>query len=413
MPPPKASSKGFPVLIISQEGEIKAGKLKGAGSKPALTLDLIKSFYKKNADIDLVGSYPYKTSTIFLFGATSGAEGTENNHQLPPPYDINMVYGEIIVVASKDEGSFEVPVEFTTEEYEQFYSKSFGGYVSDEGGEAEGEAEAEVEAEPEAEGVEEEEGEVEAEPEDEEEEGEAEEEEEAAGEVGEDAEEAAVAPKPKQKKRRAVSKANATSNLITTLNTYAYPDKPILSEDAQLVADAPPTGVQVREHLLERLTAKFNTILTTKQLAEMEMCIYNGALQEAKKRSVVRSWNYPLFAHVYNMRARQIATNFDPASYVKNTDLFKMFKEGNLTFDMMAPMNCYELFPSKWKESFDLQQIRENKQLEGNRSMATDQFLCTRCWKRECTYYEMQTRSADEPMTIFITCINCGKHWRQ
>ena len=113
------------------------------------------------------------------------------------------------------------------------------------------------------------------------------------------------------------------------------------------------------------------------------------------------------------MRARQIATNFDPNSYVKNTDLFNLFKDGSLTFDSLAPMSCYELFPSKWKESFDLQQIRENKQLEGNRSMATDQFLCTRCWKRECTYYEMQTRSADEPMTIFITCLNCGKHWRQ
>jgi folate-dependent phosphoribosylglycinamide formyltransferase PurN len=76
-------------------------------------------------------------------------------------------------------------------------------------------------------------------------------------------------------------------------------------------------------------------------------------------------------------------------------------------------MNSYDLYPSKWKESFELQQLREKSQLEGNKSMATDQFLCTRCWKRECTYYEMQTRSADEPMTIFITCVNCGKHWRQ
>ena len=55
----------------------------------------------------------------------------------------------------------------------------------------------------------------------------------------------------------------------------------------------------------------------------------------------------------------------------------------------------------------------EKRQLEGNKSMATDQFLCTRCFKRECTYYEMQTRSADEPMTIFINCLNCGQNWRQ
>eukprot|EP00960_Hanusia_phi_P069093 767000-Hanusia_phi.AAC.4 len=33
----------------------------------------------------------------------------------------------------------------------------------------------------------------------------------------------------------------------------------------------------------------------------------------------------------------------------------------------------------------------------------SDLFLCRRCQKRKCTYYQMQTRSADEPMTTFVT----------
>ena len=76
-------------------------------------------------------------------------------------------------------------------------------------------------------------------------------------------------------------------------------------------------------------------------------------------------------------------------------------------------MNYYDLYSSKWKDSIEQQKNIEKRQLEGNKQMATDQFLCTRCFKRECTYYEMQTRSADEPMTIFINCLNCGKNWRQ
>ena len=52
------------------------------------------------------------------------------------------------------------------------------------------------------------------------------------------------------------------------------------------------------------------------------------------------------------------------------------------------------------------------KDIEINKEQATDQYQCSRCHKRECTYYQLQTRSADEPMTTFVTCLNCGKRWR-
>ncbi|CAO3653920.1 unnamed protein product [Mucor fragilis] len=42
----------------------------------------------------------------------------------------------------------------------------------------------------------------------------------------------------------------------------------------------------------------------------------------------------------------------------------------------------------------------------------TDMFRCGKCRGRKCTYFQMQTRSADEPMTTFVTCVNCGNHWK-
>ncbi len=47
-----------------------------------------------------------------------------------------------------------------------------------------------------------------------------------------------------------------------------------------------------------------------------------------------------------------------------------------------------------------------------NNLAMTDEFKCKRCKSRKTTYYEMQTRSADEPMTIFITCLTCGNRWK-
>jgi len=49
----------------------------------------------------------------------------------------------------------------------------------------------------------------------------------------------------------------------------------------------------------------------------------------------------------------------------------------------------------------------------GNGPQATtDEFKCGRCGQRKCTYYQMQTRSADEPMTTYVTCTNCNKRWK-
>jgi len=38
---------------------------------------------------------------------------------------------------------------------------------------------------------------------------------------------------------------------------------------------------------------------------------------------------------------------------------------------------------------------------------------CGRCKEFKVTYYQRQTRSADEPMSVFATCHACGKKWKQ
>ena len=40
------------------------------------------------------------------------------------------------------------------------------------------------------------------------------------------------------------------------------------------------------------------------------------------------------------------------------------------------------------------------------------EFVCSRCKGTKTSHYAMQTRSSDEPMTIFVCCLTCSKRWR-
>lgn len=46
------------------------------------------------------------------------------------------------------------------------------------------------------------------------------------------------------------------------------------------------------------------------------------------------------------------------------------------------------------------------------KEVSDSMLTCGKCGMKKTSSYEMQTRSADEPMTIFATCLCCGNRWR-
>ena len=59
-------------------------------------------------------------------------------------------------------------------------------------------------------------------------------------------------------------------------------------------------------------------------------------------------------------------------------------------------MTYQELFPEHWKQLLDEKYKREMAIYEDKPEAMTDMFKCGRCKQKKCTYYELQTRSADE-----------------
>jgi DNA-directed RNA polymerase subunit M/transcription elongation factor TFIIS len=169
----------------------------------------------------------------------------------------------------------------------------------------------------------------------------------------------------------------------------------------------------VRETVTSVIEERMDQLLDPDQRQDLERGIFNAALEEATRRGIRRHWENPDFVQIYKVIARRTVVNLDPEAYVGNSRLIKRLQEGEFPPHRVPFMTPRELYPEHWQELADEQLKRETTMLEGNQEEGSDMFKCRRCGKSKTRYWEMQTRSADEPMTIFIRCLNCGKEWRQ
>ena len=169
-------------------------------------------------------------------------------------------------------------------------------------------------------------------------------------------------------------------------------------------------NVNYRELCITRFIEKCK--FTKKRAIQEEEGIYNYTIEVAERLILPKQFTNRKFRDIYFNKQRSLYTNIMGSSYVNNSKLKKSFekeiKPGTLAF-----MEPQDLYPEHWKVLLDEKARRQKMQFEVRKEMATDMFQCGRCKKWETTYYELQTRSGDESMTCFITCVNCNKKWTQ
>jgi hypothetical protein len=389
-------SGSYPVLLLKVDGNVELSQIKQAGAKPAFK-DL-QTHLKKKTLPSLITTYPHGPKRVTVIGYTKGKEEELSQHQLPPPCEVNEVYGTIVVVVHPSKVTWDSSTSaievFTPSHYEEFYEKACSGDLEEdvEEDEAEGDEVDEAEGDEVDEEIAED---AEAEDED------------AEDAEGEDAEADAEAvddeieaPRPAIQRRKIIK---------IDPQQLQFQFKSSLVPEQECVA----LQVKQRQHILQVLTTMLSEQCDEDDLNELERGIYNASLNEAKTRQIPLTWEHETFRWVYDMIAKRAIANFNPDSYVGNKHLIQRWKDGEFTLDQIGGWTPYELKPTHWKDLKDQQLRREQRILEGNLAMATDRFRCSQCQKKMCSYYELQTRSADEPMTIFIRCLNCGKQWKQ
>ena len=157
----------------------------------------------------------------------------------------------------------------------------------------------------------------------------------------------------------------------------------------------------------EGITKRLNHIIQDDILGvNIEKGVFNYCIKEASTKKIIKKSENPLFVQIYIDRLRTIYLN------LKNPALLMQLKNKEVLSQQFAYMTHQEMDPITWKILLDKKIKKEKNRFHTRVQASTDMFTCRKCKSKNCTYYELQTRSADEPATIFITCLDCGKNWR-
>jgi DNA-directed RNA polymerase subunit M/transcription elongation factor TFIIS len=145
---------------------------------------------------------------------------------------------------------------------------------------------------------------------------------------------------------------------------------------------------------------------------DLEIGIFNSTIDYANSLKIPLSWSNDLFADTYLNISISIYSNLNNNSYIKNNNLLERLKNRDFLPHKLPYMSCEEMFPEIWQEIMEKHKRKIKSAYEIKQVSMTDAIKCGRCKNNKVTYYELQTRSGDEAMTQYFTCINCGHKWK-
>lgn len=163
-----------------------------------------------------------------------------------------------------------------------------------------------------------------------------------------------------------------------------------------------------------RAILKFSEILSLDRddvmVQNLEKNMFNYAVNECRIIGETPSWENDIFCKKYKYKYLSLSHNLNKSPNLKTRLLEKKFKTKDLVH-----MKPHELWPegeyAKALEASIKKDLNKQK-YENVDEMPDGAFQCRRCKSWKTTYYQLQTRSADEPMTTFCTCHACNTHWK-
>ena len=165
-----------------------------------------------------------------------------------------------------------------------------------------------------------------------------------------------------------------------------------------------------REYVVDRLVSLIGIPLDESNLClNLEKTIFNFSVKKMKDPDLA-TWVNRDFTDIYKHKFLNIQYNLKHSPNLRTGII-----NGTYHVQDIVHMRPDEL----WKNGPNAQMMEEKihrdmRKEAAQRNMLNTEgfFTCNRCRSKKTTYYQLQTRSADEPMTTFVSCLNCNKNWK-
>ncbi len=146
----------------------------------------------------------------------------------------------------------------------------------------------------------------------------------------------------------------------------------------------------------------------------VESSIFNATIEKemARTRNTTKlHWNNVEIVSKYNVIMKSVLFNIMDS----NCLLRDRIVSGEVLAHTVGSLTYYEMNPELWAEKIAAKLEVDKNKFQKKEVGSTKMFTCISptCLSTNCTTYSLQTRSADEPATIFITCVVCGTEFSE